>query len=663
MTGQVLLISCPGSGKTTTMIRRVKAMIDHGIDASTILMVTFTDKAATEMKERFVKNYGQCRTTFCTIHSLCFHILKSQNQSIHIVSAEEQYRLLMESMRQLKISAQIAIKDIVSDISAYKNSLTPLNSFRPANIRHHEFCKIYNNYESKKQTSNLYDFDDLLCTCLELLTVNSDILKRYQEKYRYIICDEYQDTNPVQKEILYLLLGKDGNICVVGDDDQSIYGFRGSNPRIMMDFHKDYPNVHQIPMSTNYRSQPQIIEAANRLISHNTNRFSKAITSARTGNGTVHYQTLPNRQEEISFVAAEISRLILTGVPPSSIAVLSRVNQQLDDIATALEKQSISYLSSEYIRDIYEHYIFADIIAYLKLINGGWKSADLIRVLNKPCRYLKEYNFRTVSDFSLEVLLEAATSSHAGSYAVTQTIKLFKDIESLRYQTLSEQVQQIGDNIGYRKYLSDYAKLTKQTDDILLGKLDFFIEDAKNYSSLTDWYSAASAQVMQHRKSAKKKERIGVTLSTMHSAKGLEWDIIFIIDCCHGSIPSFSAKADAIEEERRLFYVAITRAREQVYFMNYSYKSTSKSKRSNVKESPFLAETKDNTITKKESDRKTIDLHSHSDFSEGDFRYFTTGMQVHHRIYGKGIVQSKSLFFISVRFDNEGIKVFPFSSN
>lgn len=272
--GQVLLISCPGSGKTTTMIRRIKAMIDAGIDSSHIVMVTFTDAAATEMRERFLKQYGACNATFCTIHSLCLKILSAAcDTQLRIINEHEQYSLLYDCMKSVRIPAGTTLKDILSDISAFRNSCKPIAEFSPVTLKPSEFSIVYQAYEVKKRQSDFMDFDDMLCLCKELLTDNAKVLRECRNKYRYIMCDEYQDTNQIQKEILYLLAGKNGNICVVGDDDQSIYGFRGALPVIMMDFKKDFPNLCEISMDINYRSKPEIIAAAGNLIKNNTGVF------------------------------------------------------------------------------------------------------------------------------------------------------------------------------------------------------------------------------------------------------------------------------------------------------------------------------------------------------------------------------------------------------
>lgn len=665
--GQVLLISCPGSGKTTTMIRRIKAMIDAGIDSSSIVMVTFTDAAATEMRERFFSQYGTCGATFSTIHSLCLRILSGASDvPVRVMRAHEQLSLLYDCLRTVRIPAGTALKDILSDISAFKNSGTSMDDFLPSVLKQTEFARVYEAYETKKKQSDFLDFDDMLCLCKELLANNPLVLKRFREKYRYIMCDEYQDTNRIQKEILYLLAGEDGNICVVGDDDQSIYGFRGAMPVIMMDFKKDYPAVCEISMDINYRSRPEIITAAKNLIEHNTERFSKDIKAAREGHGEVVYKTLTDRKAELDYLSDTVSRITAAGADPAKTAILARTNMQLDDVAAEFERRRISYTSSDAIKDVYEHFIFEDIISYLRVINWVWKPSDLLQILNKPVRYLREIDFRGTTDLSLDTLVgNARRNPNCRDTNVDAVIRFFDDIHALQNMPLAEQVKGIAERIGYRTYLIDYARNTELNDEFLMMKLDYFIKDAEQHSSIGEWLKKAASHISQHKKQMRERSGKAVTLSTMHRAKGLEWDTVFIIDCCHGSAPISKAKSKAeIEEERRLFYVAATRAREALYLLNYSQKPAAKDKVTRVKASMFLKEMKNGSPVKTLKDqeldekRRTQMEEIGSEFAEGDIRHFQTGMSVNHKTFGPGIVVSKTLFFVNVHFES-GNKMFP----
>lgn len=642
-------------------------MIDAGINSSHIVMVTFTDAAAIEMRERFFKLYGTCNATFCTIHSLCLKILSGAcDTQLRIIQAHEQISLLYDCLKSVRIPAGTALRDILSDISAFKNSGKSIAEFSPVTLKPAEFSIVYQAYEAKKKQSDFMDFDDMLCLCKDLLTGNNRVLKECQDKYRYIMCDEYQDTNQIQKEILYLLVGKNGNICVVGDDDQSIYGFRGALPVIMMDFKKDYPKLCEISMDINYRSRPEIIAAASNLIKNNTERFNKDFVAARDGRGEVLFKTLTERKTELSYLLDTITHITASGTDPARIAVFARTNMQLDDVAAELERRRISYTSSDAIKDIYEHFIFANITSYLRLINGGWRASELLQVLNKPVRYLREIDFRGTRALDLDTLLENVLKNEKSrSTNIDAVTKLCHDLQDLRNLPLAEQVEGIAEQIGYRSYLFDYANATDQNDDFLMAKLDFFIADAKQYASTDEWLGKVSCHVQCHKKQMRDKSGKAITLSTMHRAKGLEWDTVFIIDCCHGSIPISKAKLKSeIEEERRLFYVAVTRARESLYLLNYSQKPGSKEKVTQVKPSMFLKEMngkghirtlKDQALDEK---RHMQMKEMNSEFAEGDVRHFKTGMSVNHKILGAGIVVSKTLFFVNVHFES-GNKMFP----
>lgn len=665
--GQVLLISCPGSGKTTTMIRRIKAMIDTGIDSSSIVMVTFTDAAASEMRGRFVSQYGACGATFCTIHSLCLSILSSaSNKPLRIMQTHEQLNLLYGCLKSAHIPAGSALKDILGDISAFKNSHTPMEEFLPAILKPSEFSHVYQIYEARKKQSAFLDFDDMLCLCKDLLTYNHQILKKYRNRYRYIMCDEYQDTNLIQKEILYLLAGKDGNICVVGDDDQSIYGFRGALPSIMMDFKKDYPAVCEISMDINYRCRPAIIAAAKNLIEHNTERFSKDTKAARDGQGELVYKTLMDRKGELDYLATTISNITAAGADPAQIAILARTNLQLDDVAAEFERRRISYTSNDAVKNIYEHFIFTDVISYLRVINQVWRASDLLRILNKPTRYLREIDFRGTSDLSLNALINNVRKNpNCRDTNIDAVIKFLDDIHSLQGVSLTEQVKGIAEQIGYCDYLINYARNAGLNDEFLISKLDYYIKDAEQYSSIDEWLENASDHIQQHKKQMREQSGKSVTLFTIHRAKGLEWDTVFIIDCCHGSVPITKARTKAeIEEERRLFYVAATRAREALYLLNYRQKPGAKSKAVRVKASIFLEEMKDGSPMRTLIDQKVDEKRQNqvkemnSEFAEGDLRYFKVGMTIHHKTLGPGIVISKTLFFVNVHFES-GNKIFP----
>lgn len=683
--GQLLLISCPGSGKTTTMIRRIHAMVEAGIKDTEIVMVTFTDASANEMKQRYAREYGTCGATFCTIHSLCLRILKEYTADrINVIPVEKQYDIARQCFRRAKIifKSSDSLKNALTDVSAFKNSNTTLLAFQPVSMEKAQFHIFFNLYETMKQESGFIDFDDMLCRCRALLQKNENVLCALQKRYRYLMCDEYQDTNAVQKDILYLLAGKDGNLCVVGDDDQSIYGFRGATPGIMLTFAKDFPKAKAISMDTNYRSRPEIIRYAKNLIGHNKERFKKDIKASRDGVGAVKFETLNTRSEELSWVAKQIHTLISSGVNPNNIAVLTRTNLQLEDIASALDDEKIVYTAGEAIRDDYEHFIFRDLISYLTLMDGNWNKENFFRILNRPTRWLKDSLFAGVNGYDLDEMV-AAASKHLPyeKKAIIEVKRLHHVLTAYQRATLAAKVHAILEEANYRSFVCDYADNTGSEAAIYFSKLDFFIREAKKYNTVDEWLAAARQHVAIHRNKMRQKPEQAVTLATMHRSKGLEWEYVFILDCCQNVMPgklpvgskttnkSSEKTLGEIEEERRLFYVAMTRAKESLYLCNYSYreekdrKFRSDASMVSVTPSVFLTEAKRDLeeIEKREKEAKEKrekDVRAiYNGFKEGSPLYFKVGMEVHHSEYGDGIVTNKTFSFVRIRFANE-IKTF-----
>lgn len=679
--GQVLLISCPGSGKTTTMLRRINNMLSLGIPAEHILMVTFTDAAATEMRSRFQDNYGNDYNgvkdvSFSTIHSLCLKILISHSQiPPRIMSQDDQFSILKDAMRLAKVASWISRKDVLTDISAFKNSgMNDISSFVPNFLNSGDFKRVYLGYEAEKERAGFIDFDDILLYCRTMLMEDKTVLQECRDRYRYIMVDEYQDTNNVQKEILYLLAGPNGNLCVVGDDDQSIYGFRGANPRVMLDFEKDYPDCTKIDMSINYRSRPEIIEAARNLIECNSERFKKDIRPSRSGHGEVVYKACNDYPDEITFLLNEVKDLNAKGHPYEQIAILARTNMQLDELAAGLERERIPYHSGDSIPDVYEHFIFMDLIAYLRLINDGGELQDLMRVLNRPNRYLRESDLRFLKKAPGESFIDAAvrTLSCNGQKEARSMEEFKRNLLLLKEKKLQEQIAGIVNVVGYGKFLDDYAKRMDAPSSIFQNRVSFFMGEiqADRYRDVSEWERAAKRHIAAHRQAVKSKEKGSITLSTMHRSKGLEWNTVFLIDCCQGITPLLKGERNIIsatEEERRLFYVAATRARESLYILYYTKKKDGNKKTSLVKPSMFIKELKGEVQREKSRQASAAAkqeeeiVKNDSLFEEGEPGRFRIGMKVHHREMGKGVVVSKNLFFVNIRFE-DGVKMFPISN-
>lgn len=585
--GQLIVVACPGSGKTTTLLRRINHMVsDCGINPENILMVTFTNAAAKEMRERYRGQYGVCGVTFSTIHSLCMAILKKFRGLTNdaILTDPQSFFYETISKRQDINDKGDFIKTLLTDISVLKNNSISLDEFSPTCCDNKLlFSDLYEGYEEYKKQYSLIDFDDMLIKAYSEMRNNPECLQWLRERYRYIQVDEYQDTNFIQRDIIYLLAGDNGNLAVVGDDDQSIYGFRGARPEIMLDFKKQYPGAHMVSLDTNYRSDRTIIGAAAKVIIQNKERFPKEFKASSTEKGSVAVLNKENRASELMAVTLMIKKLIQEGTKPSDIAVLYRTNQQSEMMASMLLSQQIPFVSPEKIPNRYQHWIFKDIQSYQKLAKGeGWTKQDLGRVLNHPQRFLvgfgyinagldagamRRYAYRTVRE------------EWKRNNALDKITDFFYGLESLKGKKPDEFLKKMASCCEYSRYLSEYAKFRNEDLDYLTDLWEGYGKDAAAHNEWGDWGRYIIGYTKKLEEAQKDKQ--GVVLSTMHCSKGLEWKHVFIIDCVEEVTPFVKAKSlNEIAEERRLFYVAMTRAKHSLYLCTYKKKGGKEAKRS-----------------------------------------------------------------------------------
>ena len=413
--GPVIIISCPGSGKTTTLIHRVRFMIECRIDPASILTVTFTNAAAARMKHYYQKVFGrEDALQFLTIHSLCFGILRREGLygPGDILKEEERRRFVYQ-----QVSRMTWVNDpweltgaLLTDFSVVRNNDIDPDAYEPEACPARTFREVLRSYDEYRDRNHKIDFDDMLIQCRELLR-DPEILSRWQKRFQYIQCDEYQDTNGLQRDILYMLAGEKKNLCVVGDDDQSIYMFRGARPEIMLRFEKDFPGCRIIHLSTNYRSGQAIVDRAGLVIAHNRARYQKDFLSDRGQKGAagkVLCQSFEGRSDEMDYVVTCIRDAARKGVPYREMAVLFRTGRQAQLPAAALMKAGIPAFSTESVRSIYDGWVFEGIRTYVKLSLGQAGPDAMLYVLNRPSRYLKEEYFKDCS-YSLSSMLRAAS--------------------------------------------------------------------------------------------------------------------------------------------------------------------------------------------------------------------------------------------------------------
>ena len=592
--GQMIVIACPGSGKTTTLLRRIHNMIaNYHIPDESILMITFTKAAAREMSMRYSRQYqSQHGVTFSTIHALCFSILKKyggyETDSILPDPVDILFDLV-KPLHQINDKGNF-IKDALMDISVVKGNRLPLNQYQPQCCDDKKlFQQLFNAYEAKKEEIEKLDFDDILLKTYELLQEERDILDAVRDQFAYIHVDEYQDTNYLQRDIIYLLTGKHGNLTVVGDDDQSIYGFRGARPEIMLNFKQAYPYAKEIYMSTNYRSDRNIITAASNLIHYNQKRFDKNIVAFHQEDGALHHMVGFTKQNEIDDVCTEIERLIHNGTAPEEIAVLYRINAQSGMIAEKLTDIGVPFYSNEPIANKYHHWMWRDITSYYKMAHKLGRRSDYLRTILHPNRFIPNVNTRQVR-FTADDFIAQVCSPYLEEWKnkrIRKNIKqYFQLLDYLAAASPQQFLQLLGQEGGYIEYLFEYANFRNVPDYELVNNWLSYNSDLqrKNIQQFDDWFRYVTQYNLLIQNSNQSTK--GVCLSTMHKSKGLEWKYVFLMDCIKDVCPFVKAKTrDEVEEERRLFYVAATRAKEHLYICSFRTAGAKK-----IQESQFVSE-------------------------------------------------------------------------
>ncbi len=572
-----LVLAGPGSGKTTVITHRTKKLIEEeGISPSNILVITFTKAAAMEMQQRFLQLMGGKRlpVSFGTFHAVYFQILKYayNYRAENIIREEKKYEILRNIVHktELDISDENEfVANLISEISNVKGEMLDVAYYYSKNCLEEVFKKIFREYNDTLIRANLIDFDDMLVMCYELLTKRKDILKLWQDKYRYILIDEFQDINRVQYEVIRLLAKPQDNLFIVGDDDQSIYRFRGARPEIMLNFEKDYPEAKKIILDTNYRSTPEIVAAAGKLIRNNKKRFEKQIRAERENGSKPVILPFDNVYKECNYILEEIEQLIAKGLTYQDMAVLYRTNTNPRTLLEKLMEHNIPFCMKDVIPNLYDHFIAKDIIAYINAAvdfreKGVMKRGDMLRLINRPKRYISRDVFPRA-----EVNLEDVKRFYQDKgYVLERISKLEYDLAMIRNMNPYAAIQYIRHGIGYEEYLTEYAEYRRMKPEELYDVLEELSEAAKPYKTYQEWFKKIEEYGEELKKQARERQekKDGITLATMHSSKGLEYRAVFIIDANETITPHKKALLpEDIEEERRLFYVAVTRAKDWLY--------------------------------------------------------------------------------------------------
>ena len=568
--GPLMVLAGPGSGKTFVITHRIKYLIEgSGINPAHILVVTFSRAAAKEMKDRFEKLQGKSYVTFGTFHSVFFSILKTAYgfSAEQIASDELRYTLIKELIKKNEIvneDINTLSGNLLNEIALIKQDNINIKNYYSNSIASDTFKKLYKEYEAELETRNKLDFEDMLSLTYELLSERKDILTAVQNRYQYILVDEFQDINFLQYNIIKLMAGKRQNITVVGDDDQSIYRFRGARPEIMLGFERDFRNVSKVFLDINFRSTTQIVDASTKLISFNSKRFPKTFKANNGSGAPVSVIEFKNPFAEVNTIINDIKEYIKAEQDINNIAVLYRTNLSPRLLIERMMKNNIPFTIRDSIPNLFEHWVSKDIISYIKLaINLGNKN-DLLRISNKPNRYISRDSLSS-SKANIETLFDYYDDK---SYMIKRIIELREHLRTIKNLKPATALRYIRNVVGYDEYIEEYCDMNGiESDDCytVLGDLE---NSASEFNTFSDWFvhmEEYKEELIEARKKSNEDD-IGVRLMTFHSSKGLEFDIVYIIDVNEGSVPYKKAKgADEIEEERRMFYVAMTRARHKLF--------------------------------------------------------------------------------------------------
>ena len=570
MDGPAMVLAGPGSGKTTVITHRIKNLIEKAeVRPENILVVTFTKAAAISMQKRFstLMNGGKGQpVTFGTFHSVFYKILRKSRryEATDILSERQKTDYIREIIGRYGISSNDISElsqNIINDIGNIKGNMLNAQEYEPSCCKKEDFIKVYNAYNLELKRDGKMDFDDILRECYLLLCENHTILEQWRELYKYILIDEFQDINRIQMNIIELLASPLNNIFVVGDDDQSIYGFRGARPEIMIEFKDYYPEAELIVLDVNYRSTQSIINVAGRVIENNKTRLDKCAHANNDKDFQPDIRKFRNQVEELKFVVSKIKEYENQGISLSEMAILVRNNSQIQEISSFLKNRKIEAESGKHRSNIYNGMVAKDILSYVRgalKFDGTYFNEDLIYVLNMPQRYISRQVVLRVN-MNISAVRRIYSKNNIDSF-------LFH-IEMIRKLPPQAALSYIRKGAGYEEYLRLYAIENNIPMSGLLKQLEQLVQECSKFNTLEQWINSIdSAQNSEGQNFGKKSSGEGgtnnrINIMTMHGSKGLEFKAVFIVDANQGIIPTSKALRERdFEEERRLFYVAITRA-------------------------------------------------------------------------------------------------------
>ena len=640
--GPCMVLAGPGSGKTRVITYRIANMVvNKNIKPTSILAISFTKASSIEMKNRALSlsnDFRMNKVTYGTFHSVFFRILRYfENYNIESILDEKTKRIgLKNILKGLNIENaddDETIGQVINEISYVKNELMDKRDFKSEVLTNDEFIKVYNFYEEYKQQMNKIDFDDMLIKTYELLKNNKAALDRVRSVYRYILVDEFQDINKVQFEALKLIANPSNNIFVVGDEDQSIYGFRGSRPDFLLEFEEYFSNTKKVLLDINYRSKGEIINIANRLIEKNTNRYEKVIKCGQGNGAKVNYISPEDSEEEAVYIAKDIKNKVQEDYTEyTDFAVIYRTNIQSRALVDVFMDMRIPFVVKDSIVTIYDHWAAQDILAYLRIGVNPNSNKDWIRIINKPFRYISKDNLNLIKD-EPDFINSLINKCDLHPKQVKTINDLDIDISYVKGLNPKNAISYIRTTLDYDRYILDYCANRKIKTNGLIEILNELESSATNFKTIQEYLEHIERVKSEIVDNKNNKETDGVIFTTMHSAKGLEFKNVYIIGANEGTIPHEKSyeiddeekKNDQIEEERRLMYVAITRAEENICISSPINKYGKR-----VSKSRFVEDIK--APTKKEMDSLTI------------------GDRIYHKKFKEGTIVEKNGDSIKIRF-------------
>lgn len=579
--GPCMVLAGPGSGKTGVITYRIANMIvNKNIPSARILAISFTKNSSMEMKNRAFKICNDPRinkVTFGTFHAVFFRILKYFGRyDMNSILDEKTKRLTIKGiLKNLKVENgedDETVGQVINEISFVKNELMDKQDFESEVLTKDEFINTYNMYDEYKEQVRKIDFDDMLLRTYELLSTNKQALEMVRNVYKYILVDEFQDINKVQFEVLKLMSNPNNNIFVVGDEDQSIYGFRGARPDFLLQFEQIFTGTKKILLDMNYRSQKEIIDVSNKLIQKNMSRYDKTIKCNRGDGGIVKYLIPKDSEDEAIQIGKEILEEIKNDyVEYSDFAVIYRTNIQSRALVDVFMDMRIPFTIKDSIVTIYDHWAAKDILSYLKISVRKNTNEDWIRIINKPFRYVSRDNINQVKD-EKDFINGLITKCNLHPKQVKTINDLDIDIGYLKHQCPQDAISYIRTTLEYDKYILDYCMNRKIKTNGLIEILNEIESSASNFDTIEEYLTHIEKVKEELSQNHKNKELDGVVFTTMHSAKGLEFRNVYIIGINEGTIPHEKSydiddeekKLEQIEEERRLMYVGMTRAEESL---------------------------------------------------------------------------------------------------